>query len=179
LRLTRPIKVLDEYAEGLEAIKWYQTGLKNGYFVIGNTQVSSLVIFQVYTHLRHIMNKQTNLKLNGFSMLKGYKTLCKKLQRYNSKKCAPIYKDFFLTAMVYHLFQNYPNNIQQFAHENNLTHREFVHGFKDMPFWYKSTIDNVIPMQNTVGREITENEVIGAIKYLNTLGYRVTQKKCG
>jgi len=176
LSQTTPTKVLEEYSEGLEAISWFQNGLKNGYFTIENTKVSSLVIFQAYTHLRHLINGQKNLKLDSFSILESYKELCKKLQHYNSKKCGPIYKDFFLTTMVYYLFQNYPNNIQKFADENNLTHRDFVHEFQDMPFWYKSTIENIIPMQNTVGREISECEVIETIKYLNKLKIKITQK---
>lgn len=176
LRVARPIKVLKEYSEGLEAILWFQNGLKNGYFIIENTKVSSLVIFQTYTYLRYLINGQKNLKLNSFAILDNYKALCKKLQHYNSKKCGPIYKDFFLTTMIYHLFQNYPNNLQTFTYDNNLTHRDFIHGFKDIPFWYKNIIDSVIPMQNTVGREISENEVIEAIKYLDKLGIKITQK---
>jgi len=176
LRLIRPIKILEEYSEGLEAITWFQNGLKNGYFFINNDKVNSLVIFQVYTYLRYLIGKQKDIRLNGFSILDKYKTLCKKLQHYNSKKCGPIYKDFFLTAIIYHLFQNYPNNLQKFAYENNLTHREFVHGFKDIPFWYENIIYNIIPMQNTIGREISKCEVIGAIKYLKRLHNKVTQK---
>ncbi|MDD2790273.1 MAG: TniQ family protein [Sulfurimonas sp.] len=176
LRLTRPIKVLEEHSEGLEAISWFQNGLKNGYFVIDNTKVSSLVIFQAFTHLRYLINGQKNLKLDSFSMLNSYKGLCKKLQHYDSKKCGPVYKDFFLTAIVYHLFQNYPNNLQKFADENNLTYRDFIHGFIDIPFWYKSTIDGIIPMQNTVGRDISKSEVIGVINYLKHSGIKVTQK---
>lgn len=176
LRLTRPIKVLEEHFEGIEAISWFQNGLKSGYFAIDNAKVSSLVIFQAYTHLRYLINRQKNLNLCSFSMLENYKGLCKKLQYYNSKKCGPIYKDFFLTMMVCHLFQNYPHNLQQFSQDNNLTHRDFVHGFKDMPFWYKTVIDNITPMQNTVGRDITKDEVIGAIDYLKKLNKKVTQE---
>lgn len=176
LSLTNSIKVLDKYTEGLDAILWFQEGLNNGYFLIGNHKVTSLIIFEVYTHLRYLINRQKNLTLDSFSMLDGYNKLCKKLQHYNSKKCGPIYKDFFLTTIIYHLFQNYPHNLQKFASDNNLNHRDFVHGFKDIPFWYEKTISDIIPMQNTVGREISESEVIGAIEYLKKLGKKITQK---
>ena len=34
-------------------------------------------------------------------------------------------------------------------------------------------IDNLIPMENKIGREISESEVTGAIKYLESIGERV------
>lgn len=176
LRLVKPIKVLEDNNEGLEAIRWFQNALENGYFFIDNSKVHSLIIFQAYTHLRYLINRQKDIKLNSFSMLNKYKTLCKKLKHYNSKKCGPIYKDFFLTTMVYHLFQNYPCNLQKFAYDNNLTHRDYVHGFKDIPFCYKNIIDNSIPIQNTIGREISKSEVTGVINYLKKLGKKVTQE---
>jgi hypothetical protein len=176
LRLTSSIKILDEYHKGLEAIQWFQNGLTNGYFCIGNEKVNSLVIFQTYTHLRYLINRQKNIKLDNFLMLNEYTKLCKKLEHYNSKKCEPIYKDFFLTTMIFHIFQDYPHNFQKFAQDNNLTHRDFVHRFADIPFWYDNTISDIIPMQNTVGREISESEVIGAIKYLKSIYEKVTQE---
>lgn len=176
LSLTTSQKVLDEYNEGLEVIQWFQDGLKNGYFIIAAEKVSSLVIFEAYIHIRYLINRQKNIKLNGFSMLDNYKILCNKLQHYNSKKSAPIYKDFLLSAIVYHLFQNFPNNLQKFANDNSLTHRDFVHDFKDIPFWYERIIDNNIPMHNTVGRDISESEVVGAINYLRKLSKKITQE---
>jgi len=176
LSLTTSKKVTAEYHEGLEAIKWFQNGLENGYFFIGDDKVNSLVIFEAYTHLRYLINRQKNIKVDSFSMLHKYKTLCKKLQHYNSKKCGPIYKDFFLTTIIYHLFQNFPYSLQKLAYDNNLTHRDFIHGFKDIPFWYENTIDSAIPLQNTIGREISIEEVIGAINYLKKLGKKTTQE---
>jgi len=77
--------------------------------------------------------------------------------------------------MIYYLFQNYPNNLRAFAKDNHLTHRNFVHGFKDISFWYKQLVDNHIPMQNKIGREISESKIIGAIKYLKSQGKSVNQ----
>ena len=74
---------------------------------------------------------------------------------------------------LYALFQNFPNNFQKFAKENHITYRDFLHGFKDVSFWYKDLIFALIPMENKRGREIVENEVIGAIKYLESIGERV------
>lgn len=176
LRLTSSVKISDEYHKGLEAIQWFQNGLTNGYFCIGSAKVNSLVIFQAYTHLRYLINRQKNIKLDNFSMLDEYTKLCKKLEHYNSKKCGQTYKDFFLTSMIYHIFQDYPYNLQKFAQDNNLTHRDFVHGFIDIPFWYDKTISDIIPVHNTVGREISESEVVGAIKYLKSIGEKVTQE---
>lgn len=77
--------------------------------------------------------------------------------------------------MVYYLFQNYPKNLVKFSKDNHLTHREFVHGFRNIPFWYKEFIDELIPMQNKIGRVISESEVLGAIEYLKTQGKVVNQ----
>lgn len=81
-------------------------------------------------------------------MIEEYKDICIKLNEYNSKKALSIKKEFILTLMVYFLFQNYPKNFVNFAYQNNLTHREFVHGFNNFSFWYKNMIDELIPMKN-------------------------------
>ena len=113
------------------------------------------------------------LKEDDFHLINEYKNLCKKLENYNSKKMSMIYKDFFLTAMVYFLFQNYPKNLQKFAKENNITYRDFLHSLKDASFWYKNLIFNLIPMENKKGRKIVGSEVQGAMKYLENIGKRV------
>jgi Zn ribbon nucleic-acid-binding protein len=177
LRKTRTRKVPGDYNYSLDAIRWFEEGLKNGYFVINGEKIHSLWIFQSYTRLSLLLDRKEELVLDGFSMLAEYKSLCKKLDHYNSKKCGPIYKNFFACAMIYHLFQNFPDNLISFAKSNDLTHRDFVHEFKDVPFWYKEEIDKYIPVENTIGREITKSEVIAAIEYLKKLNVNVTQEK--
>jgi len=176
LRLTRPVKVQNNHRYGLEAIKWFEDGLKNGFFTINNQKVRSLFVFQAFTNLQYLINRQKHLVLDDFQMFEDYKKLCKKLKHYNSKKCGPIYRDFFMTSIIYYLFQNYPYNLQKFALDNSLTHRDFTHGFQNIPFWYKKMIDEVIPMQNKIGREISESEVLGAINYLKKLEKNITQE---
>lgn len=75
--------------------------------------------------------------------------------------------------MIYFLFQNFPNNLQKFAKENSITYRDFLHGFKDASFWYKNLIFDLVPMENKKGREIAESEVLGAIKYLESINERI------
>ena len=77
--------------------------------------------------------------------------------------------------MVFYLFQSYPKNLLNFSKKNHLTHRDFIHGFKDAPYWYKQMIDTLIPMENKIGREISKSEVLGAIKYLKDKGIVVNQ----
>ncbi len=174
LRLTRPKKVPESCQYGLAAITWFEDGLRNGYFWINDTKVNSLWVFQVSTHLQYLLLRQKKLALFGFPMLQDYRQLCKKLELYHSTKCRAIYRDFFLTAMTYFLFQS-PHHFQRFAKDNHLTYREFTHGFLHLPFWYQTMIYELIPMRNKTGREITEEEVLGAIKYLNELGVKITQ----
>ncbi len=121
----------------------------------------------------YLLDRREKLILDDFPLINEYKNLCKKLENYNSKKASMIYKDFFLTAMIYFLFQNFPNNFKNFAKENHITYRDFLHGFKDASFWYKNLIFDLIPMENKKGREIVESEVLGAIKYLEIIGERV------
>ncbi len=75
--------------------------------------------------------------------------------------------------MIYFLFQNYPYNFKKFAKDNNVTYRDFFHSLKDASFWYKNVIFDLVPMENKKGREIVESEVLGAIKYLESIGERV------
>jgi hypothetical protein len=166
-------KIQSNYMYGLKAVKWFEKGLDRGYFIINNQKVHSVFVFDSFKRFVYLLDIKEKLILDDFPLINEYRTLCKKLENYNSKKVSMIYKDFFLTAMIYFLFQNYPKNLQKFAKENHITYRDFLHGFKDVSFWYKNLIFDLIPMENKRGREIVENEVIGAIKYLESIGERV------
>lgn len=166
-------KIQSNYKYGLKAVKWFEKGLDRGYFIINNQKVHSVFIFDSFKRFVYLLDRKESLILDDFPLINEYKNLCKKLENYNSKKVSMIYKDFFLTAMIYFLFQNYPHNLQKFAKENHITYRDFLHGFKDASFWYKNLIFDLVPMENKRGREIVESEVIGAIKYLRNIGERV------
>jgi hypothetical protein len=176
LRLTSTLRIPDSLAYGTEAIEWFEKGLDNGYFTIGNVQIRSLFIFQVHTIFSALVDKGEQLNLAAFPMINHYIALCKKEALYHSKKMTPIYKNFYLNAMVYYLLQNLPDHLKVFATDNNLTHRGFTHDFQNKPFWYQCMIDELVPMQNKVGREISESEVLGTIKYLKSIGEKVTQE---
>lgn len=175
LKESIPRLVESNYEVGLKAIKWFEKGLNRGYFVINRQKIKSVFVFESFTYLRFLLDRKEKLNLKRFPLLEEYKSICKNLDRYHSKKALSIKKEFILTTMVYHLFQNYPKNLVEFSKDNHLTHRDFVHGFRNMPFWYKEMIDELIPMQNKVGREIIESEIIGAIKYLKNEGIVVNQ----
>ncbi|TLS73390.1 TniQ family protein [Aliarcobacter thereius] len=171
---TSVCKNIEDYHKyGLEATKWFEEGLDNGYFTINNQNVPSIFIFDSFKRFVYLLDIKEGLILNEFPLVNEYKNLCKKLENYNSKKASMIYKDFFLTAMVYFLFQNFPNNLQKFAKDNDITYRDFFHSLKDTSFWYKDLIFVLVPMENKKGREIVESEVIGAIKYLESIGERI------
>lgn len=176
LRLTSTHSMSDLLAYGIKAIKWFEKGLINGYFTINSMQIRSLFIFQVHTIFSALLDKGEQLQLAAFPMIDHYIALCKKEEHYHSKKATPIYKNFYLNAMVYYLLQNLPDHLKQFAADNHLTHRNFTHDFQNKPFWYQCMIDELVPMQNKVGREISESEVVGAIKYLKRIGEKVTQE---
>jgi hypothetical protein len=176
LRKTITKKVPKESYYGVAAIQWFEKGLQDGYFIIQDTKVYSIFIFRIYTFLLHLIDTGDKLNLRDFSILNDYKMLCKKEQNYHSRKATPIHKNFYLNAIIYHLFQNFPNNLKMFADENHLTYRDFTHDFKNIPFWYRNIIDTIIPVQNKVGRVISDCEVIGAIIYLNHIGEKVTQE---
>lgn len=163
----------DYHRYGLEATKWFEKGLDNGYFTINNQKVHSIFIFDSFKRFVYLLDREEGLILNEFPLVNEYKNLCKKLENYNSKKASMIYKDFFLTGMVYFLFQNFPNNLQKFAKENHITYRDFFHSLKDTSFWFKNLIYNLIPIENKIGREIVKSEVLGAIKYLESINKRV------
>ena len=166
-------KIQSSYDYGLKAVKWFEVGLDRGYFIINNQKVHSVFMFDSFKKFIYLLDKKESLILDDFHLINEYKNLCKKLENYNSKKMSMIYKDFFLTAMVYFLFQNYPKNLQKFAKENHITYRDFLHSLKDASFWYKNLIFNLIPMENKKGRKIVGSEVQGAMKYLENIGKRV------
>ncbi|MDN5064819.1 TniQ family protein [Aliarcobacter butzleri] len=167
------IKINSNFEYGLKAISWFEKGLKDGYFIIDDEKINSLYVFESFTALRSIVDKKNELNLVDFPLIEEYKIICEKLEKYNSKKALSIQKEFLLTSLVFYLFEEFPNNLLNFVNKNKLTHRDFIHGFKDISFWYKKMIDKIIPMENKIGREINESEVIGAIKYLESVGERI------
>ncbi|MFW2516364.1 TniQ family protein [Aliarcobacter butzleri] len=167
------IKINSNFEYGLNAITWFENGLNDGYFIIDGEKINSLFVFESFTALRSLVDRKNELNLEDFPLIKEYKTNCKKLERYNSKKALSIQKEFLLTALVFYLFEEFPNNFKKFIVENKLTHRDFFHGFKDISFWYRKMVDKLIPIENKIGREINESEVIGTIKYLESIGERV------
>lgn len=177
LRLATSAKVPSEYAYGLRAIEWFDEALERGYFEIGEKKVWSVLFFQIHNRLQSLLDRKENLILEGFEMLDDYKQLCIRLENYDSKKASPTYKAFFLNAMVYHLFQDFPNNFIRFVRDNHLTYRSFTHVLQDVPFWYQEMLQKYIPRQNKIGREITKEEVLGAIKYLQSQNKKVTQEE--
>ena len=135
--------------------------------------IHSIYIFNSFKRFVYLIDTAEKLILDDFPLINQYKEVCKKIKMYNSKKASLIYKDFYLTSMIYFLFQNYPYNFKKFAKDNNVTYRDFFHSLKDTSFWYKNLIFDLIPMENKKGREIAESEVLGAIKYLESIGKRV------
>lgn len=107
---------------GIDAIEWFEEGLKRGYFTIGIMQVRSLFVFHAYTIWSWLLIRGESLQLRHFPMLDDYKLLCRKEQHYHSSKARPIDKDFYLSALVYHLFQNHPERLKHFASDSHLTH---------------------------------------------------------
>lgn len=164
---------------GLEAVKWFEDGLNKGYFEINGQKVWSVMFFHIFCKLFYLLDQKQDLVLEGFPLLDKYKTVCKKLEHYNSKKANAIYKLFYVNSMIYYLFQNYPYNFLDFIESNHLTHREFTHELKYIPFWYEDILKNLVPKQNKIGREISKSEVIGAINYLQNQGKIVNQKNVG
>lgn len=167
------ININSNFEYGLKAITWFENGLNDGYFIIDDEKINSLFVFESFTALRNLVDRKDELNLKDFPLIEEYKTICKKLEKYNSKKALSIQKEFLLTSLVFYLFEEFPNNLLKFVSNNKLTHRDFIHGFKDITFWYKEIIDKHIPMENKIGREINESEVLGAIKYLESIGERV------
>lgn len=176
LRTSVRTKVTEPQEYGLQAIRWFIKGLEEGYFLIDDKKIHSLWVFQAMTRLKWLLEREKiALKLESFSLITEYKELLEKLEKYDSKKASVVYKQFYLTSMVYFLFQNYPHNLKNFAKDNHLTYRSFTHTLKDMSFWYENMIQKITPLQNKIGRVIAEDEVRGAIKYLKSQGVRVNQ----
>ncbi len=169
------IHIQSNYEYGLKAIRWFEQGLNRGYFEINKQKVKSVFVFESIRSLRYLINISFSLKLKDFPMIKEYQGICEKLTKYNSKKALSIKKEFILTSMIFYIFQKYPNNLITFAKQNNFTYRDFTHGFRYISFWYKEMIYENIFKENKIGREISEREVIGAIKYLKGKGKIVNQ----
>jgi len=163
----------DYHRYGLEATKWFEKGLENGYFIINNEMINSIYIFNSFKRFIYLIDTADKLVLDDFPLINQYKEVCKKIKMYNSKKASLMYKNFYLTSIIYFLFQNYPYNFKKFAKDNNVTYRDFFHSLKDTSFWYKNVIFDLVPMENKKGREIAESEVLGAIKYLESINERI------
>lgn len=169
------VPIQSNYEYGLRAIKWFEKGLNRGYFKINKQKIKSVFVFESYRYFRYIINLFPQLEFKGFPLITEYNDICKQLQKYNSKKALSIKKEFILTSIVFHIFQNYPKNLILFAKQNEITFRNFTHGFKETSFWYKEMIYENIFKENKIGREVAKSEVLGAIRYLKNKSSIINQ----
>ena len=171
-QLSAPIHITDSEAEAIELL---ESGLARGYLSIGGEKVLPAMFFTVYSHLKILLDTGQSLALPNFPEIETYKQIYKKYE-CNKSSALLVRKNALLNAMVVHLFDDFPRNLTSFANDNKFTHRDFVHDIQYEPFWYRYMVDEFVPKIDTVGRLISESEVVGAIRYLRQLGGVVNQK---
>lgn len=150
---------------GLKGQEYLLEGLNRGYFFVDEHKIASVLFFMVYNNLINLLDRGSKNIFGSYPLWESYLTSYEISQPF-SDHCAFIYKNFLATGMFYHLFQDFPSNFKEFAKTNHLTYRTLTHDMAYVPFWYEKMIEKIVPKQNKSGREISMNEIIGAIHYL-------------
>lgn len=152
--------------------------LHQGYAKFHDNIVYSFCFFDTVNQLAKIILLKQN-----FSFIEKH-PLFKLLQDCKSKKfntSKSIYmqlnikENFALFGLIWHLFERYPKNMEQFIHANSLTHWDMVKEIRYLSFWYDNLINNIIPRYIAFGDMITVEEIEHGKRYLVSQGLKITK----
>jgi len=143
--------------------------LNQGYAKFYNNTVYSFCFFDTVNQLAKIILLKQNFgfieKHALFELLQNCKA-----KRFNSSKSIymqlDIKESFALFGLIWHLFEAYPKNLEQFIHANSLTHWDMVKEIRYLSFWYDNLVNNIIPRYIAFGDMITMGEIANGKKYL-------------
>lgn len=71
-----------------------------------------------------------------------------------------------LFGIIISIFQEFPEKLESFMTQNQLSNFEMVRDIKVVPYWYEESVNEISPKIVYIARMISEEEILNGIKYL-------------
>lgn len=178
LKKARRLCILDRYlSAGCNQEKILEI-LHKGYVKFHNTNVYSFCFFDTVNQLSKIILLKQKFQFIERHPLFELLQNCK-IKKFNSSKSIytqlNIKENFALFGLIWHLFEAYPKNLEQFMYANNLTHWDMVKEIRYLSFWYENLVNNITPRYIAFGDMITNKEIENGKKYLMSQGLKINK----
>lgn len=178
LKKARKIGLRDKYLSAKNSQQEILRILHQGYAKFHDSIVYSFCFFDTINQLAKMILLKQNFgfieKHRLFELIQN----CKE-RKFNTSKSIYIQLDvkesFALFGLIWHLFEEYPKNLEQFIYENSLTHWDMVKEIRYLSFWYDNLVNNIIPRYVAFGDLITLEEIENGKTYLISHGLEVTK----
>lgn len=141
--------------------------LKKGYIQLGYYYIYSFLFFDVISHISKLILSSKKTKIDYIE---------NKILRKISKKHFLTSKTFFsqisikeqymLFGIIISIFQEFPEKLESFMTQNQLSNFEMVRDIKVVPYWYEESVNEISPKIVYIARMISEEEILNGIKYL-------------
>ena len=73
------------------------------------------------------------------------------------------------------IFQEFPEKLESFMTQNQLSNFEMVRDMKVVPYWYEESVNEISPKTVYLSRMVSEEEILNGIIYLKKRGILVNQ----
>lgn len=150
--------------------------IQDGYIQFGETPIYSFLFFEVFSKISKLilLNKKYQYinKHPLFSLIKNAKQ--RKINHPIFKKI-DLRGQLGLFGLIMYLFDNFPNNLENYIHRNMLTYHDLTTKVQDIPFWYEEIINSIVPRYVAHSSTVTNEEVESAKKYLKSIGKAINK----
>ncbi len=150
--------------------------LKKGYIQLGNYYIYSFLFFHVISHISKLILSSKKITINGIEN-KILKRISKK--HFLSSKTffsqISIQEQYMLFSIIMSIFQEFPEKLESFMTQNQLSNFEMVRDMKVVPYWYEESVNEISPKTVYLSRMVSEEEILNGIIYLKKRGILVNQ----
>ena len=77
-----------------------------------------------------------------------------------------IQEQYMLFSIIMSIFQEFPEKLESFMTQNQLSNFEMVRDMKVVPYWYEESVNEISPKIVYLARMVSEEEILNGIKYL-------------
>ena len=148
--------------------------LDKGYIELENYYIYSFLFFDVIAQICRLilMNKKFNM---SEKRILNYITKKKFSKAKSSFSQLSIKEQFILFSVIMNIFEEFPKRFELFILENKLSNFEMIRDMKNVSYWYKKSVNDILPNISYSVRMVTEEEILNGINYLRKRNVIVNQ----
>jgi Zn ribbon nucleic-acid-binding protein len=171
LKKSRRRFIHKKYRSSIDYQNKLMAAVDSGYITLGKYEVYSFLFLNVFMKFAKLILKD---KKYQFIQEHPLYDIIKKAKQNDFNH--PIHKRIDLKAqsalfgLIMYIFDNFPINLKQYVLQNELTYYNMTTKIDKIPFWYKDSINDIVPQYTPHSMTVTKQEVENAIRYLKSIG---------